>query len=293
MHEKGSATVSAFICLSVACLSVVCIVVPIFESMLTLPILCTFYLVIGLCAAVMDVGVSIQSRRIHADEAGAWLSANTICFALGCQAVAMLQFWFSDRKIFMTTGVFGLFVTGASLVSALLPAPVTPVKSLPLIAQTQALEKDVSKTAEKLQGFYVFEALFGVILFWVFGSKIACSAYLYLYLEDEFGTAHMLHKYELLILVIWSMCSLARVYGVIDTARLPFSQVTPILSRGTGSMVFSLLSAVVLAIFSERGNIFWITIVSYFTLSGPALGYAYDLNHRVTIQSARGTSILK
>lgn len=293
MQAKGSATVSAFISSSVTCLSIVCIVVPTFEGRLTEGMLCAFYLIIGLCATIMDVGVSIQSRRIHADEAGAWLSANTICFALGCQAVAMLQFWFSDRQIFITVGAFGIIVTAASLVSAILPAPVTPSKSLPLIAKAQASEKDASKSAKKLQDFYVFEALFGVILFWVFGSKIACSAYLHLYLKDEFGTSRILRKYELLILVIWSMTSIARVYGVFDTARLPFWQVTPVLGRGSGAMLLTLMSAVVLAIFSERFTFFWVTIVCYFTVSGPALGYTYELNHRVTIQSARGTSILK
>ena len=227
--------------------------------------------------------MSVRSRALHTDLAGPWLSANTIAFGLGCECVAVLQWATSDRFTAICVGVFAVFVTVALLIAAMLPAGLTRSRSSPWV------EKLEHRTGVQVP-MYAFECLFGAVLFFVFGAKMAASTYISEFMTDMHW--HDRHA-RILIMTIWTTCTVSRILGVMEVASWSFDRVAPIIIRGVGCMTLAGCFALIFRIFQSSKIAFWVSIVGYFTTSGPMLGFTYDLTHRITQPSPDGTAVLK
>ena len=64
------------------------------ESLVMLHVL---FAILGICTALVDTGVQIQTRKLHGMKAGPWLGANTVCFGCAGAIVPLIEM-FVDRK---------------------------------------------------------------------------------------------------------------------------------------------------------------------------------------------------
>lgn len=265
------------------------------------------YGLFGCFTAILDVGVTACSRRIQGDEAGLWLSGNTIAFGLGCELAALMQFVVSDKYIFETFALVSGLIGVALLVSSCLPKPIVRSRSSSLISRTRSSEALGDSESGSSGGGgggsanvprktslppYYFEWLFSSCIFCVFGAKIAASSVLYQYIEDTVP-AMTKHKYELLVLVVWTTCTVARLCGVLDQSYMPLHFIVQLITRAQGSVLLALVFVALLALESSSQLALWVGMIGYFTAAGPTLGYMYDASCRITEVDARGAAILK
>lgn len=273
----------------VAVLGTICIVVPCFNDYLTYSSLLIFYFAIGLSLAAIDVGVCVQSRFLHGDNAGIWLSANTVSFGLGCEFVAVLQYFMPEKDIFIIVGVIAMLTAVSLVVLVNFTTPLPTIRSQPLLVKASSLSDIKTAGTTIKRPTYFFEASFGIILFFVFGVKIAASAYLHLYMES-IGISHTTRKAKLLTTAVWTLCTAGRILGAYDISKLPFAIVSPVLQRNT-MVLFTALLFSTLMFYGDRT--YWIAMIGYFTVTGPVLGYTYDACNRITMASPTGTAYVK
>jgi len=242
------------------------------------------FLMFGIGTSITDTGCQIMSRKIHGIDAGPWLGANTVLFGIAGAIVPLIDILTSNIK----TQFFSLAMIAACNAIALLFNPFGNYSK-------EKTKKTVDQKKAALliganEGLWEFtlEGLFGTMIFLLIGANVTITAYIESYI-DETGVINT-NKESIVLMALWIGIAIGRLIGLRNQINIEnefqlFIQLTLFFSAGG---VLSLL----VIIFSSSGLIFWFCVIGYGFFNGPCVGYAYDLNNRLTITTEKGMSII-
>lgn len=235
-----------------------------------------YFFFLGIGTAVTDTGCQIMTRKLHGKAAGPWLGANTVSFGIAGALVPLIE-TLTDKL-----SVQYLIVAGLVFIITLLicfgPDPEHDGK----LAPPPKKEND-----NKIILHYNVEICIAIMVFWVIGGGVTLNAYLDTYV-DETGVLNP-SKESSLILVLWINIALGRLFGVADQRLVTTKSLINHLSF---FLIGGLLSMLLVLLFPKSGDCLWIAVAFYGLLSGPCLGYCYDLNNRITLSTEKSMSIV-
>lgn len=163
---------------------------------------------------------------------------------------------------------------------------------------------------------YSNERIFGLLVFLVVGGQVAVTSYMVVFVEElQSGGSHGRGHYFLDssgsskggmygLAALWAAITVGRVVGLwrqvrvfqdrslpssrrFDATRLLLFDLYLFLAIGALGAVFLLVAS-----FGGQGRLAWAGILLYGFGNGPTIGYLYDLAHRTTVTSEKGTSII-
>ena len=162
---------------------------------------------------------------------------------------------------------------------------------------------------------YSIERIFGLLVFLVVGGQVAVTSYMVVFVDElQSGGSHGRGHYFLDssgskggmygLVALWAAITFGRVLGLWRQVRVFQDRSLPSSRRfdATCLLLFDLylflaigaLGAVFLLVasFGGQGRLAWAGILLYGFGNGPTIGYLYDLAHRATVTSEKGTSII-
>lgn len=115
-------------------------------------------------------------------------------------------------------------------------------------------------------------------------TQIAATAFLRQFAEDTSSSS----KRSLLIVCLWLAITLGRVVGLRDQLTLTLAR---LYRHAAAVCVGGASSMLVLLAFSRSTTMLWVTVAAFGLFTGPALGYGYDMNTRVSPNPATSTTV--
>jgi predicted MFS family arabinose efflux permease len=281
-------------------ITVLLIILPFNTSELFLHII---FLCLGLGTAITDTGCQIMTRKIHGKAAGPWLGANTVAFGISgrypvcwlfvsmaimcngmlCACVAgacvpLIEIF--TTSLFWQYGLIAAVVAGVGLLIGLGPNP----------EANGRLKGGPPRGADGGQTViphYHVEIAIAIMVFFFIGGKVTSTAYLVTYISET--TIVPTTDESSVVLVLWIAITIGRLAGVWDQRFLTNKTLPIHLSLfcigGTISMLLVLL-------FSDNADCFWVGVAFYGLFNGPCVGYCYDLNNRITYPTEKSMSIV-
>jgi fucose permease len=134
---------------------------------------------------------------------------------------------------------------------------------------------------------YHVEIVISLMVFFFIGGKVTSTAYLVTYIADTLVVP--VKDESSVVLVLWIAITVGRLAGVWDQRFLTNKTLPIHLSifcvGGTISMLLVLL-------FLDNSDCFWVGVAFYGLFNGPCVGYCYDLNNRITYPTEKSMSIV-
>lgn len=233
------------------------------------------FLILGVCTAVVDTGVQIQTRKLHGMKAGPWLGANTVAFGIAGILVPVIQIMVPSEPwefFIMATLTFSVAV-------ALFAMP--PVEEI-----IRGRPGGGPPPGIRAPHYHVEIALASMVFLYI-GCKVAITGYLYTFIDQ---TEIIDPDNETLaLMVFWISISVGRLCGVYDQAYVN-NTTLPIhlfvLSSG------ATLSMCIILAFPHRSIALWLGLAFFGLFNGPCVGYCYDMSNRLTSPSEESMAVV-
>ena len=310
---------------SLLSLAVSIFLLPFSRSIIGLHVL---FLLLGLGTAITDTGCQILSRKLHGVKAGPFLGLNTVAFGISGALVPVVNLFFAE--IYARFAALTLIILGVFFLVLLSPDPTPPPSpfsssssssspsssSLPALANyspgrrshnsegtmitvqspcgtwhttsdgEDSIKQSTTTVVPEPPHFRV-EAFISCITFSLIGGKVTLTAYLEAYVQQT-GIISVGQEHRLMLL-FWICVTLGRVVGI-QNQRF-FTDTTLPLHLCAAAACGS-LAGLLLFLCPKSPTIFWLCIPAYGFANGPCLGYAYDLNNRLTYPTEASMSIV-
>jgi predicted MFS family arabinose efflux permease len=249
------------------------------------------FFLLGLCTAMVDTGCQIMSRRVHGSLAGPWLGANTVAFGLSGALVPLIGYLTSN--LIVQYSILAGLSAATALFLLILPTPETQEGFIakrrhfvPAASRRHGTSEPLAVVADFLKTFQI-EFLISFMVFWLIGGKVGITAYITEYVMD-LGVLPS-SDISLLITVLWLAISVGRLIGIqlqrsISLGKL-YGESLALFIAGAVAILF-------LPLFPHSQVVLWLCVSIYGVVNGPTVGYAYDLNNRLTVPSETGMSIV-
>lgn len=249
----------------------------------------------GFCTAVTDTGCQILTRKVQGMHAGPWLGANTVVFGVAGAIVPLIDIITTDLVTMYTTLSVITVLTFCSML--ILPAPESEHISIHfppnVVPKSLSMNSLTAKQKSILHRYFVNEILIGNMVFWFIGGKVLCSSYVESYISDS--NVIPSSEKEVALCVVWIGIAAGRFIGLMDQIQL-----NKMGEGGIHSLVHNfiawistgLLGGFLMFIRENSPIAFWTSLVLYGLGNGPCVGYAYDLNNRLTLMSEKGMAIV-
>ena len=275
------------------------------------------WFLMGLCTATLDTGCQIMTRKVHGVEAGPWLGANTVCFAIAGAVVPLIEL--VTGKLFAQYATLATIAVLNAAVLYAAPHPESPEIRDLLPPKLQVAADKLASKARRLRAgdddlldgdklwrwwretivgrilislmHYRLEFIFGASVFWLIGGKVDTTSYIATYVKTTAIVAN--RDASISLLLLWIAITVGRLLGLQDQITLKRS--------GTSKHVYVHLSLwlligtfgmILVVLFNRRPWAFWLGVAFYGLGNGPCVGYVYDLVNRMTMVSETGMSIV-
>jgi predicted MFS family arabinose efflux permease len=246
----------------------------------SLTLLHCYFFVCGLGSAITDTGCQIMTRKIQGKHAGPWLGANTVSFGLAGALVPVIELTNSD---FYEQYLILAAVSLASVLSLWLGPDMEGYENF----LREKLKGKSKGSQETIIPHYHVECIIAIMVFFLVGGKVAITAYLNDYIIETKVVEGMYAN--AVVLVLWVSIACGRLMGIIDQRTLTDESCQ-------NHLMFLLSSAalsVCLIVSDYTSSVrLWAGIGLYGIVSGPCVGYCYDLLNRLTYASELSMSIV-
>ncbi len=234
------------------------------------------FAILGVCTALVDTGVQIQTRKLHGLNAGPWLGANTVCFGCSGAIVPLIEMFIDRESIeFFILSALTLFV-GVALFS------MPPVEDIIRGRGPGAAPHPRPKGAH-----FNVEIVLSMMVFMYIGGKVAITGYLYTFIEET-KIIDPDHETSAL-LVLWIFITIGRLCGVYDQAYVNNTTLPIHLFVLSAAATMAMVSILV---FHGRAIALWLGLAFFGLFNGPCVGYCYDMNNRLTSPSEESMAIV-
>lgn len=234
------------------------------------------FAILGVCTALVDTGVQIQTRKLHGLKAGPWLGANTVCFGCAGAIVPLIEM-LAGRE-----GIEFFILSALTLSVGVAMFAMPPVEDI-----IRGRGPGVGPPPRPKGAHYNVEIVLSMMVFMYIGGKVAITGYLYTFIEET-EMVDPQHETSAL-LVLWIFITIGRLCGVYDQAYVN-NTTLPIhlfvLSAGATMATVSIL------VFHGRAIALWLGLAFFGLFNGPCVGYCYDMNNRLTSPSEESMAIV-
>lgn len=247
----------------------------------------------GFCTAVTDTGCQIMTRKVHGIHSGPWLGANTVVFGVAGALVPLVDIVTTDLVTMYTILSVITVATFGTMLSMPSPEDRGIQVFLPPNSVRSSSTPDTPPVNPLIQKYYVNEFIIGNMVFWFIGGKVLCSSYIESYISAS--SVVEASKKEVALCVVWIGIAIGRFVGLNDQVQLNKQGVNGIhgLYTSFGGWIFCGLCGGLLMFSAQQSSMaFWVSLVLYGFGNGPCVGYAYDLNNRLTVMTELGMSIV-
>ena len=234
------------------------------------------FAILGVCTALVDTGVQIQTRKLHGLKAGPWLGANTVCFGCAGAIVPLIEM-FVDRE-----GIEFFILSALTLSVGVAMFAMPPVEDI-----IRGRGPGAGPPPRPKGAHYNVEIVLSMMVFMYIGGKVAITGYLYTFIEET-EIIDPQHETSAL-LVLWIFITIGRLCGVYDQAYVNNTTLPIHLFVLSAAATMAMVSMLV---FHGRAIALWLGLAFFGLFNGPCVGYCYDMNNRLTSPSEESMAIV-
>lgn len=242
----------------------------------SLVMLHVLFAILGICTALVDTGVQIQTRKLHGMKAGPWLGANTVCFGCAGAIVPLLEM-FVDRE-----GIEFYIMASVTLAVGLGIFVMPPVEDI-----IRGRGPGGGSPPRPKGPHYHVEIVLSAMVFMYIGGKVALTGYLYTFVEETLMIDP--NNETSALLVLWVFITIGRLCGVYDQAYVNNTTLPIHLFVLSAAATMAMLS---IAVFHGHSTALWLGLAFFGIFNGPCVGYCYDMNNRLTSPSEESMAIV-
>jgi len=246
----------------------------------SLPLLHLYFFICGFGSAITDTGCQIMTRKVQGKHAGPWLGANTVSFGLAGALVPVIELSNSD---FYEQYLILAAISLASVISLWLGPDMEGYENF----LREKLRGKSKGSQDAVIPHYHVEIIIAVVVFFLVGGKVAMTAYLNDYVTE---TKVIDGVYaNAVVLVLWLSIACGRLLGIWDQRTLTDESCQNHLLVLLVSSV--LMLCLIVSDYTSAMKL-WIGVGLYGFVSGPCVGYCYDLLNRFTYPTELSMSIV-